>query len=128
MSMQLKVLIPSRKILTTKAVKVRVESEAGHFTLLPRHLDWVAALVPGIMAYVEQQGEEEIYLAVDQGILVKSGRDVLVSVRNAVVGEELGNLQDAVSRQFLVMEERERQSRTAMARLESDFVRRFMEL
>jgi len=43
----------------------------------------VAALAPGILIY-ETEVEGEVYVAVDEGVLVKTGPDVLVSVRRAL--------------------------------------------
>ena len=68
-----------------------------------------------------------MYLAVDQGVLVKTGFDVFVSVRNAIGGAELDQLREAVAREFLEFDEREKSVRSVMAKLETGFVRRFME-
>jgi F-type H+-transporting ATPase subunit epsilon len=94
---------------------------------LPRRLDCAAALAPGILVY-ETQSEGEVYLAVDQGILVKVGMDVLVSVRNAIGGKDLDKLHDAVKRQFLNVDEQEKNVRSVLAKMESGFIRRLMEL
>jgi F-type H+-transporting ATPase subunit epsilon len=71
---------------------------------------------------------EEFYLAVDEGILVKCGAEVLVSTRNAAQGADLGQLQKLIREQFAALDEREKQTRSALAKIEADFVRRFMEL
>ena len=60
--------------------RIVAESAGGSFGLLPRRLDCVAALVPGILVY-ETPARGEVFVAVDEGVLVKSGRNVLVSVR-----------------------------------------------
>ena len=64
----------------------------------------------------------------DRGVLVKQGEEVFVSVRNAVYGVGLEELVATVHTRFLNLDERDRTVRSALARLESDFVRRFMEL
>ncbi|NJN82279.1 MAG: F0F1 ATP synthase subunit epsilon [Caldilineaceae bacterium] len=125
--MRLKILLPTQILVDVEVTKVIAEAENGSFCLLPRHIDFVAALAPGLLAYELTDGREE-FIAVDQGILVKKGDEVLVSVVNAARGPNLGTLRKTVADQFQVLDERERRARTALARLEADFVRRFMEL
>jgi len=124
--MRLKLLVPERVFLDEEVDRVRAEAENGSFTLLPRHVDWVAALVPGILSY--GSGKGEVFLAVDEGILVKAGPDVLVSTRKAVGGESLGRLRETVDRTFREIDERERKARSVLARFEADFIRRFVEM
>jgi F-type H+-transporting ATPase subunit epsilon len=125
--MKLKVLLPARVFLEEEAAKVVAEARNGSFCLLPRHVDFVAALVPGLLIYTDHGGQET-YLAVDEGILVKCGDEVLVSTRNAVRGPDLGQLKKTIVEEFSRMDDREKMSRTAAARLEASLVRRFMEL
>ena len=124
--MTLKVLLPFQ-VFTTKASITRIvaETNAGSFGLLPQRLDCVAALVPGILE-VETDEEEEIYLAIDEGVLVKTGLDVLISVRNAIGGTELSELRMAVEQEFLTLDEHEQSVRTVLARMESGFIRRLV--
>jgi F-type H+-transporting ATPase subunit epsilon len=89
-------------------------------------LDCVAALVPGIFTYETKEGGT-VYVAVDEGVLVKAGGDVLVSVRHAIGGTDLSKLHEAVKHEFLNLDERERSVRTAVSKLESSFVGRYME-
>lgn len=123
--MNLKVLLPF-KIYTEKTGVSRIvaESRAGSFGLLPHRLDCVAALAPGILVF-ETEADGEVYLAVDEGVLVKTGADVLVSVRNAIGGTDLGKLREAVAQEFLNLDEQEKSVRSVLAKLESGFVRRF---
>ena len=92
---------------------------------MPHRLDCAAALAPGILSY-ETEAEGDVYLAVDQGVLVKVGMDVLVSVRNAIGGMELDKLHEAVTRQFLTLDEQEKSVRSVLAKMESGFIHRFM--
>lgn len=124
--MILKVLLPDEEYLNTAATKIIAEAENGFFCLLPRHVDFVAALVPGLLSYDDPDGTEH-FLSIDEGALVKCGQEVLVCTRNAFAGAELGELQQVVREQFEVLDERERASRSAAAQLESGMVRRFME-
>jgi F-type H+-transporting ATPase subunit epsilon len=125
--MNLRILLPFRIFLDLKEVScVVAETREGSFGLLPHRLDCVAALVPGILAYTSGAGTA--YLAVDQGVLVKSGADVKVSVRQAIQGATLSELQETIKREFLSLDRRERDVRTAVAKMESAFLGRFAEL
>jgi F-type H+-transporting ATPase subunit epsilon len=125
--MKLKVLVPSQVFADIDGVeRIVVETTCGSFGVLPNRLDCVAILEPGILTY-ETPTAGEVYLAVDEGILVKAGMDVLLSVRNAIGGLDLGELRAAVTREFVNIEESEKQVRAILAKLESGFVRRFAE-
>ena len=125
--MNLKVLLAAEVLVEVDVSKVIAEAHNGHFCLLPKHVDFFTALVPGILSFEVSGGREE-YLAVDEGILVKCGDDVLVSVRNAVRGPDLGQLRRTVSEKFEAIGEHEKSARTAMAKIEAGFVRRFLEI
>jgi len=124
--MKLKVLLPQRIMLNRKVDKITAEAENGSFTLLPRHIDFVASLSPGLLSY-QIDGEEE-FLAVDEGVLVKAGDEVLVSVRDAVGGVPLGRVREIVEERFLEMDDKEKKARSILAKFEADFVRRFLEM
>ena len=125
--MNLKVLLPFQIFAEKTGVsRIVAETREGSFGLLPHRLDCVAALAPGILIY-ENEAEGEVYVAVDEGVLVKTGLDVLVSVRNAIGGTDLGQLREAVEREFLNLNEREQSVRSVMAKMESGFIRRLAE-
>ena len=125
--MNLKILLPF-KIFAEKADVLRIVAgtSEGSFGLLPHRLDCVAALTPGILTF-ETETEGEVYVAVDEGILVKTGNQVLVSVRNAIGGMSLGKLRVAVEEEFLNIDEQEKKVRSVLAKLESGFIRRLVE-
>ena len=125
--MLLKVLVPTEVVLEREVVKVIAEGADGIFCLLPRHIDCASALIPGILTFMDNEGDEQ-YVAVDHGILVKCGQEILVSTYSAIHSEDLEELREAVERQFIELEEQERKTRTAVARLEADLVRRFYEM
>ncbi|MFH2125520.1 MAG: F0F1 ATP synthase subunit epsilon [Pseudomonadota bacterium] len=125
--MKLKVLLPDQVLMDQEVAKVVAEGENGSFCLLPRHVDFVAALSPGILSFVDQRGQEQ-FLALDEGVLVKQGQEVLVSTRRGVRGGKLGELRHLVDEQFRELDEYEIKARTAMAKIEAGFVRRFLEL
>jgi len=123
--MNLKVLLPFQIFAEkTDVLRIVAETGEGSFGLLPQRLDCVAALSPGILIY-ETEAEGEVYLAIDEGVLVKTGPDVLVSVRRALAGMDLAQLRTMVEKEFLTLDENEQSVRAVMAKLETGFIRRF---
>lgn len=122
--MHLSVLLPFGVFADAADVlRIVVETPAGSFGLLPHRLDCVAALAPGILIYQTAAGEA--FLAVDEGVLVKTGPEVRVSVRRAIGGRDLAQLRDAVTLEFMKQDAQEQSLRLAMAQVESGFLRRF---
>jgi len=125
--MHLKILLPFGTWADKTGVsRIVADTREGSLGLLPHRLDCVAALAPGILIY-QEEAEGEVYVAVDEGVLVKTGLDVLVSVRNAIGGKDLGQLHSAVEREFVNVNEREKNVRSVTAIMESDFIRRLAE-
>jgi F-type H+-transporting ATPase subunit epsilon len=125
--MNLKILLPFGIFAEkTGVARIVAETREGSFGLLPHRLDCVAALSPGILMY-ENNTDGETYVAIDEGVLVKTGLDVLVSVRNAIGGTDLGLLRETVERDFLNLNEREQSVRSVMTKMESGFIRRLAE-
>ena len=125
--MKLKVLTPIQVLIDRPVSKIIAEAENGHFCLLPNHVDFVAALVPGILSFTTEM-DKEVFIAVDEGILVKCGAEVLVSTRNAIEGSDLATLKQTVTEQFQMLDEKERLTRSALAQFEVSMMRRFKEL
>jgi F-type H+-transporting ATPase subunit epsilon len=126
--MHLKVLLPFQVFAERTGVsRIVAETHKGSLGLLPHRLDCVAALVPGILIY-ETESDGEVLVAVDEGVLVKTGLDVLVSVRRAIGGTDLGQLRGAVEKEFLTLDEHEQSVRLVTAKLETGFLRRFASL
>ena len=125
--MHLRILLPS-EIFADKpdVVRITASTSAGSLGLMEHRLDCVAALVPGIMTYETKQGGA-VYIALDEGVLVKTGADVLVSVRQAIGGQDLGDLQEAVKKTFLALNKEERSVRDAVTKMEVGFIGRFAE-
>jgi len=126
--MNLKILLPSRVFAEkSEVLRIVAETHQGSFGLLPHRLDCVAALSPGIFTY-ETKEQGAVYLAVDEGVLVKTGQDVLVSVRDAIQGTDLAQLSETVKRQFLAINQEEIKVRQIVAKLESSLLGRLAEL
>lgn len=125
--MRLKVLSPTTVLLDAQVDKVAAEALSGQFCLLPRHVDFVAPLGPGVLAF-ERAGQQAHFVGIDEGVLVKVGDEVLVSVRQAIRSEGLEELEQRVENEFRVLDEHERRARSATARLEAGLVRRFLDV
>lgn len=124
--MKLKVLTPSRIVVDEKVTKVTAEAKNGSFCLLPKHVDFVAGLVTGILRYETEDGEEK-FLGISEGTLVKAGSETLVSTIKAVEGPDLGAITDRIWEELSEVDERESKARTAAYKLEASLARRFME-
>lgn len=125
--MRLALLLPTDVLLDEEVRKVVAEGEEGAFAVLEHHVDYVTALVPGILSFVDEEGTE-IFVAVDEGLFVKCGREVLVAVRNAVRGPELAGLRNTVDEKFRQLEQEEQEMRAAVAKLEANLARRILEM
>ncbi|WP_340678610.1 F0F1 ATP synthase subunit epsilon [Paraglaciecola sp.] len=124
--MHLKVLLPFQILIdNTEVSHIVAETSEGAYGFLPHRLDCVTALLPGILTFFNQQ-QGEVFVAVDEGILVKTGTDVLVSVRSAMIGNDLTQLRATVEKDFLALDEEAVQVRSIMAKLESNFLNRFV--
>ena len=125
--MRLEIFVPTARLVDVATIKVVAEGPDGFFALLPRHIDMAAALTPGLFVYVTAEGEER-FLGIDEGVLVKRGAEVRVSVLDAFESDDLASLRAQVWRQFLNLDDHERAARTALARLEAGAIRRVLEI
>ncbi|MEQ8962905.1 MAG: F0F1 ATP synthase subunit epsilon [Coleofasciculus sp. C2-GNP5-27] len=125
--MNLKILLPTEILLDQEVTKVSAEAENGSFTLLPNHIDCVTAIVPGIL-FFESESTPEVFIAVDEGVLVKCGADVRVSTGRAIRSDDLDSLQQTVEEEFSRLDERERITAGAIAKLEASFARGVYEI
>ncbi len=125
--MQLTVCSPMGTVLQTEALKVTFETLNGFYTLMPKHVDFVAAMKPNIVRYTDENNNES-YVACHRGIVVKKGKNVTMSVQNAVVSKSLESLSTVIKNDFKENEERRKELNLAMARLELGLVRGFSKL
>ncbi|MCK5768172.1 MAG: F0F1 ATP synthase subunit epsilon [Candidatus Atribacteria bacterium] len=123
----LKILLPEKTFLKKEVKKITAEAENGWFCLLPKHVDFTTSLTPGILIITTVEGKD-VFLAIDEGILVKYGKEVVISTRNAIGGEDLGELKNRVEEIFIKTDEKEKEAETALSKLEADFVRSFLNL
>ena len=127
MTMNLKLSVPTSVLFNQAVVKIIAEAVNGSFCILPRHTDYLTALAPGIMIFTDAEGQE-ICFANDHGLLVKRGSDVVISARRAIQGADLGSLRQTVYEEFEKLSENDRTCRSAIAGLEANFLRKFLEM
>ena len=125
--MDLRILLPEKTYWQGKVKKIVGEAINGFFCLLPRHVDFVTIMTPGIF-FAVTENKEEFYLAINEGILIKANDQVTLSTRGAIKGDNLGDLKKEVEENFLKVNEQEKGARSALQKLEADFVRRFLDL
>ena len=120
--MDLKILLPYKIYADIKNVdRIVAETNEGFFGLLPQRIDCVASLVPGIFMYETDKGEIH-YIAIDEGVLVKAGMEVLVSVRNAIGGTDIRQLHNSIKKEYIKLDDNERSVRSVMAKIESEII------
>ncbi len=124
--MKLRIFLPTKILIDQEVTKVVAEAEDGSFGILPKHIDFVAALTPGILSFEGKDGE--VFLAIDEGILVKCASDIMVSTRKAVRSKNLGELKQTVVHEFRTLDDQERKTRSILAKLEADFTKRFLKM
>lgn len=126
--MNLKISLPFRVFLDLRKVRrIVFKTSDGSYGFLPHRLDCVAAFVPGIFTYETDAGAIH-YVAVDEGVLIKAGADVSVSVRNAIGGADLGKLRESVEKEFIKQDEEEQTARSVMKKMETSFMYRLERL
>jgi len=127
--MRLKTLTPSGIVVDERVSRVRFDAQDGSFTFLPKHADFATVIVPGLVSFEIADGEQagkEIYMACDRGMLVKANATVLLSVRRAVISENLAELSYTITEEFKKDEENRKAVNVAMARLENGLTRRVL--
>ncbi|TWU38344.1 F0F1 ATP synthase subunit epsilon [Novipirellula artificiosorum] len=124
--MKLKLLTPARRVVDQSVTKIVAEGTHGSFCLLPQHVDFLAALVPGLLSWEDEAGVEH-FAAVGDGVLVKQDNEVLVSSAQATAGTNLEQLKTTVREEFATLDDRQRAAHAATAKLEASFLRRYMD-
>ena len=126
--MDVNILLPYQVFATLSDVtNLVIETPPGSHGILPQRLDCISPLVPGILTY-QQGSQQSQFIAIDQGILVKTGDQVMVSVRRAIRGSSLQKLQQAVKQEFLALDQEQQALRSVLAKLESGFLKQFSAL
>jgi F-type H+-transporting ATPase subunit epsilon len=126
--MHLKILLPFKVFSEhSNVLRIVAETPEGSFGILPQRLDCVTPLTPGILTY-ETDSQDQVFVAIDEGVLVKVGEKVLISVRRAISGVPLNELREAVKAEFITLDEQQKELKTVLVKLESGFLRQFSDL
>jgi len=124
--MQLKIFVPSKMLVDISVQKIISEDVNGSFCLLPKHIDCVRVLVPNILVYYINNEEE--YVGLDEGILVKCKKEINICTRNGVSKAELGTIKKTFEKNLSKSDEDEKQVRKILNELEIDFIKRYTEI
>lgn len=125
--MRLIVCTPLGEILNKEVQKISLEFLNGCHTFLPKHIDFASVLKPSIAAYTDESGEQK-YIACHTGVAVKKGKNITLSVQQAVLGDTLDELKSTILQEFKKADEQRKELNTAMARLEIGMLRGFKNL
>ena len=123
--MRLKLILPYKTILDIDVEKITAPGTNGNFQILPNHIDATWTLKAGILYILT---DKELYYAINQGVVVKQGDTVYISTFQAIAGDSLKELSKTVEYKLKVLDERERQAREVLIRLEAKTVKKFMEI
>ena len=126
-TLKLTMLLPDQVLVSTSATKIGGDAIHGSFVVLPRHIDFVTALVPGIFFYFET-ADHPTYVAIDRGILVKQNTTVWVSVLRAIPGDDLDHLDQVIEEEFRHLDDQQKQTQTTLTKLELSFMRGLVDL
>lgn len=127
-TMTLTVNIPDRVLFSGQGiVRLVAESVVGSFGILPHRLDVVSPIITSILVYEGQDGVER-YFALDEGVLIKAGLDVSISVRSAIMGDDLSHLRDQIEHEIRSLSDSEQHVRAILSKIEDDFIRLYHEV
>lgn len=124
--MRIKLTLPYETILDEEVDKITAPGAEGSFQILPKHIDVVATLQPGILILTKD--DKHKYFAIHKGVLVKENNVVYVSSFQAIEGDSLDGLHNALTENFKSLNDREKKAQKVLVKLETDTIRRFMEI
>lgn len=124
--MRVKLTLPYETILDKEVDKITAPGVEGSFQILPKHIDIVYTLQPGIL--VLSKGDKNEFFAIDKGVLVKKDNVVHVSSFKAIRGDSLESLNEELTKNFKNLNDREKKAQKVLIKLETDTIKRFMEI
>ncbi|MDR1494762.1 MAG: hypothetical protein LBI29_01855 [Rickettsiales bacterium] len=83
--LNLRIYTPQKLFLEETIIKIKVSEKGCNYTILPRHIDYLSSFSRSTISFRKLSGEE-IFVWLNQGILVKCGREIQISVFSAVNG------------------------------------------
>lgn len=109
------------------ATAIRAEDESGSFGILEGHADFLTVVSISILRWRQADGATR-YCAHRRGVIsVSGGRDVRLAVRDAVLGDDPEQMEDAVLTRFRETAEEEQGARAESLRLQMIAIRRIIQ-
>ncbi|MGB5823840.1 MAG: hypothetical protein WBH44_07165 [Proteocatella sp.] len=124
--MKIKLILPNKTLLEQEIDKVTIPGTEGYFQILPKHIDFVSSIKPGILTIYN--GEAIDYFAVNYGILVKKADSIHISCLYAIKGDSLEGLSGTIVDNIEKRDEYEKKIYEILKKMEADTLRRFIEL
>ncbi len=125
--MRLRIITPLSVVIDEAGVlALRAEDSSGSFGILPRHADFLTSLAISVVSWKSGDGARH-YCAVRYGVLsVTAGRGIVIATREAVLGDDLATLDQAVLSRFHADAEAERVEHVGSTRLQLTAIRQIM--
>ena len=122
--MRLRITTPLSIVIDEDAVEiVSAEDASGGFGIQPHHADFLTALSVGVVSWKSGGGARH-YCAVHGGVLtVTGGQDVAITTREAIPGDDLATLDQAVLDRFGAGAEAEKSDRVDSTKLQLRAIR-----
>ena len=124
--MRVRLVIPGKTYLDEDMDKVTAPGKEGLFQILPKHIDMVSSLQPGILVLTKESKDR--YFAINEGVLVKEHNLIHISCFQVMEGASLDKLQETISDNFKILNEKEKRLKQILTKLEADTLIRFMEM
>ena len=125
--MRLRITTPLAVVVDDGDVRaLRADDATGSFGIMRGHAGFLTSLAVGVVTW---RGSDNVahYCAVRRGALsVTGGHEIAIATREAVVGDDLATLDEAVLARFRADLETERAERTDSTRLQLNAIRRIV--
>jgi F-type H+-transporting ATPase subunit epsilon len=123
--MKLRITMPTAVVADLDdVVHLRAEDASGAFGILARHADFLTVLAISVVSW-RRAGAAEGYCAVRGGVLTMSGGErIAIATREAVLGDDLVQLEAEVLKAFRDKTAEEQSARAGSARLQLAALRR----
>jgi F-type H+-transporting ATPase subunit epsilon len=98
---RLRITTPLTVVVDADDVRiVSAEDASGGFGIQPHHADFLTSLAVGVVSWKDSAGARR-YCAVHGGLLtVTGGQEVAITTREAILGDDLGTLDQAILDRF----------------------------
>ena len=125
--MKLRITTPGAIVVDEDDIaSLRAEDETGSFGVLERHADFLTVLTLSVVSWRRGDGEEG-FCAVRGGILtVRNGSDIEIATREAVVSNDLDQMEHVVVSGFQKARESAQAEHAAAAQMEMRAIQRIV--